>query len=47
MKELISILTASDEHFTRSERAIYGIIYPLAMLLLGIILPALLHHLIF
>ena len=45
MKELISILTASDEHFTRSERVIYGIIYPLVMLLLVIIIPALIDRL--
>ena len=47
MKELISILTASDEHFTRSERAIYGIIYPLVILLLVIIVPALIEASIF
>ncbi len=43
MKKLISILTASDEHFTRSERVIYGIIYPLVLLLLAIIAPALIE----
>ena len=47
MKELISILTASDEHVSLSERVVYGIIYPLAMLLFGIIVPAILQHLIF
>ena len=44
MKELISILTASDEHFTLSERVVYGIIYPLAILLLAIIVPALIEQ---
>lgn len=41
MKELISILTAADEHFTLSERIIYGIVVPLAMILFAILVPAL------
>ena len=41
MKELISILTAADEYFTLSERIIYGIVVPLAMILFAILVPAL------
>lgn len=41
MKELISILTAADEHCTLSERIIYGIVVPLVMILFAILVPAL------
>lgn len=47
MKELISILTAANEHFTRSERVVYGIVYPLAIIVLTILVPALFEACIF
>lgn len=39
MKEIISILNASGEDFTRKERALYGVVIPLAMIIVGLIAP--------
>ncbi len=47
MKELFSILTAADEHVTRSERIVYGFVVPLAIILFATLVPALIEAFIF
>lgn len=39
MKELISIINASGEDYTRKERTLYGVVIPLAMIIVGLIAP--------
>lgn len=43
MKEFISIITAADEHFTASEYILYGVVYPLALMLSALALASLIE----